>query len=120
MDAVEKSADARDVPPGRALEAEDHPRDDDHDQGGDRGDTEDVDPRGDVGGLAIGEQLLRRQCADRAVADPFGPHPRLALGAHGWRPRPGNGSRIAATNTKIINAITTTFATDIWKKCQCT
>ena len=53
------------------------------DQRGDRGDAEHVDPRGDVRRLAVGEQLLRRQGTDGPLADPFGPHPRLLLGAHG-------------------------------------
>jgi len=31
-----------------------------------------------------------------------------------------NGSAIAAAKTTIITTITTRFASDIWKKCQCT
>jgi hypothetical protein len=37
----------------------------------------------------------------------------------GVRSRFGKGARIAVTKTAIISAITTTLATDIWKKCQC-
>src|SRR5215468_6310183 len=111
MDAVEEPADARDVPPGRPLEAEDHSRADDHDQCRDRRYAKDIDPRGDVDGLAIGEQLLRWQRPNRTPADPSGPAPRGLLGGHGSRPRPGNGNRIAAMKTRIISAITRMFAT---------
>ena len=98
------------------------PERDDHDQRRDRGDAEDVDPRGDVGGLAVGEELLRRQRADRALAHPLGPHraSRSARRSLLDLPASGRAEGSPAMKTTIISTITTTFATDIWKKCQWT
>ena len=105
------------------FEREDRARGDDHDQRTQRQHAEHVDPRGDIGRLAVGQQLLRRQRRRRrARAAAPSRIARLealtmSLRSSAW---PGNGARIATANTTSISTITTTFDTDIGKKCQWT
>ena len=139
VNAVEEVPDAGLVPPGRALQREDHARGDDHDQRGDAGHPEYVDPGGHVGGLAVGQKSLGWQRLDAFFADFDGPGlrrdrrggrpggceltlmPRLRRDERASRAAaPGNGSRIARTNTISIRPMTTTFATDRWMKFQST
>ena len=51
---------------------------DDDDQRRDRGDAEDVDPRGDVGGLAVGQELLRAAARRRRAARTRSVHIRFS------------------------------------------
>jgi hypothetical protein len=57
VDAVEEPADTCVVPPLWTEEREQGTTEDDPDQRRDREDAEDVDPGGDVVGLAIGRRL---------------------------------------------------------------
>ena len=87
--------------------------DEDDDERGEREDAEDVDPRGDVDGLRVGQELVGRQRRDAGVAHAPGPGRRLGLHAHPFSFDPGNGSQIASAKTTIIRATTTRFASEI-------
>src|ERR1039457_4031753 len=118
---VHEVANVRNVPPLGPEYGQDAARGDDHDEGRDRGDAKDVDPRGDVAGLGVGQHLFRRKLAEAATAQAGRPLTIDFRGAHWFslrRRRPGKGSTSATTNVTIIKAITMALAALISKKCQ--
>ena len=111
------------MPPARAHDGE-HAAGDDHPGQADDGQhTEHVDPRGHVGGLAIGQQTVggkavggvprpRRPLAGLAVVGTFDVRSGVDIHRLGSF-RLGKGNTIARTNTAIIRRITTRLATEI-------
>ena len=80
VEAVEEVPDGRGVPPLRPKGSQHHTGEDQEDEAGDGGDTEEVDIAANVGGLFGGEQLL--------VGEVFGQGELGALGqAHGLTSR---------------------------------
>ncbi len=72
--AVEEMSHRVGVPPVGAPDGDGEAGHDHHRQGGQGGHPEDVDPRGDVGGLAVGEQLAGWQVTQGHPAQPRRPH----------------------------------------------
>jgi hypothetical protein len=77
MQAVEEVPDQVGVPPVGAAKREGEAAHDGHPQCGQCSDAEHVYPGGDVGGLAVGQHLARRQGGQRAAAHPRRPHPLI-------------------------------------------
>src|ERR1700730_1043743 len=73
VEAVEEPAQARVMPPLRAHERKYDAAHDDPDQGRDGDNTEDVDPRADVVGLSVWQQMVHREVAVDGPAKPQGP-----------------------------------------------
>jgi hypothetical protein len=73
MEAVEEVPDGVRVPPVDASERDQRAREDRHGERCEAADPEDVDPGGDVGGLVLGQQLVRRQPAQRGPPHPSRP-----------------------------------------------
>ena len=90
VQAVGEPAQRRRVVPGRPGEREHETRDQDHQERREGEHTEDVDPRRDVCGLPIRQQLVRRKLRHPRPAQPGRPHGRhvgpSSRGLHG-RPR---------------------------------
>jgi hypothetical protein len=86
VQAVEEVPDRVGVPPVGAAQRESTPAAEHHREGGKGRDAEYVYPGAHVGRLAVGQQLLRRERADRPAARPRRPHPfvtRLRVVARG-------------------------------------
>ena len=90
VQAVEEVANRVVVPPVRPAQGDGEPAGDHHTQRGQRGHAEDVYPGPHVGGLAVRQQLARRQDPQRPVAHPGRPHvvvwPRCPCGLGGCGP----------------------------------
>jgi hypothetical protein len=89
--AVEEMAHRVRMPPVDPADRDGEPGDDRHSQRGEAGHAEHVDPRGDVRGLAVGQQLARRHQAQCPPAQPRRPHVLvLVLAQVGPAGLPGN------------------------------
>ena len=92
VNAVEEVADRVGVPPVGAAERDRESADDRHAERRERGHAEHVHPGRDVRRLAVRQQLLRRQYAERPAACPGRPHPGVGLIA-ALPPRPQDPAR---------------------------
>ena len=69
------------MPPVRAADCQREAGDHGDAERGQAAHAEHVDPGGDVGGLAIGQQFAGRQDPGGETADPVGPHAGVLVGA---------------------------------------